>query len=88
MFDIFWINAVCSYSREEIFFRMTTRLGNGGITRDSGDFGWHIYDLTTGGADTPCLGYTECHGPNPDISRNLFHGQWVSYPPAVNVCAS
>ncbi|CBN80254.1 expressed unknown protein [Ectocarpus siliculosus] len=90
MFHTFWTNVVSSYSRDEIFFRMTTHPGNGGITRDLGDFGWHIYGLTTGGADTPCVcvGYTECHGPNPDIGRYLFHGQWVSYPPAGNICAS
>ncbi|CAB1110839.1 unnamed protein product [Ectocarpus sp. CCAP 1310/34] len=108
MFDVFWINVVCSFSREYIFFRMATRLRNGSMTRvrgtvkrhkanygksagssdcESGDFGWHIYGLTTGGADTTWLCFTECHGPSPDFSTNLFHGQWVSFPPAVTMFA-
>ncbi|CAN0434604.1 unnamed protein product, partial [Ectocarpus fasciculatus] len=33
IFDVFWNHVVCSYSREEIFFRMATRPGNVGITR-------------------------------------------------------
>ncbi|CAN0134731.1 unnamed protein product [Ectocarpus fasciculatus] len=34
MLDAFRNHVVCSYSREEIFFRMATRPGNVGITRD------------------------------------------------------